>query len=76
MIDFLQGGSTRSKWLNWGKSCCIRAKWLYSGKKVVFVKSGCILAKEDLLGQKWLYLGKVVMFGQSGCNPEKVVVFG
>ena len=66
MIDFLQGGSTRSKWLNWGKSCCIRAKWLYSGKVVVFGQKGCIR-------QKWLYSGKrrfirtkVVIFGQSG----------
>ena len=33
------------KWLYSGKGGCIRAKWLCSGKVIVF-------------GQKWLYLGK------------------
>ena len=34
-----------------GQSGCLREKWLYSGKVVVF-------------RHKWLYLGKVVLFGQ------------
>ena len=64
MVIFWQSGCTRAKvvvigqkWLYLGKSCCIRAKWLYSGKVVI-------------LGQNWLYLGKrgyipakVVVFG-------------
>ena len=44
------------------KSCSILAKWLYSGKVVVFGESGCIRAK-------------VVLFGQSGCNHAKILVF-
>ena len=52
-----------------GKNGCIRAKGLvfrqmrlYSGKMVVFGKSGCIREK-------------VVVFGQNGCIRAKVVVF-
>ena len=32
-------------WLYSGKSGCIRAKWLYSDKVVVFGQSGCIRTK-------------------------------
>ena len=46
-----------------GKSCCIRAKWLYLGK------SGCIRAKLVLFQEK------VVVF-ETGSIWEKVVVFG
>ena len=37
-----------------GKKRSIRAKWLYSGKMVVFGKSGCIQAKVVVFWQKWL----------------------
>ena len=40
------------------QSGCIQAKWLYSGKVVVF-------------WQKWLYSGKIVRLGNSGCIREK-----
>ena len=33
------------------KSGCIGAKWLYSGKVVVFVQGGCIRAKVFLIEQ-------------------------
>ena len=59
-----------TKWLYSGKSCCIRANWLYSGNVVVFGHGGCIWAKVIVLGQIWLYLGKY------GCIRAKVVVFG
>ena len=66
-----------------GKSDCIRPKWLYSGKVVVFGRSGCIRAKEVVKRQKWLFSVKVVVFGQKllcsgkrGCIQAKVVVFG
>ena len=45
-----------------GQSGRIRARWLYSGKVVVF-------------GQKWLYSGKVVVFRQKWLNSDKVVEF-
>ena len=38
MVVFVQN------WLYLGKSCCIPAKWLYSGRVVVFGESGCIRA--------------------------------
>ena len=44
-------------------SGCIRAKWFFSGKVVVF-------------GQKLLHSGKVVVFGQSCGILTKVVVIG
>ena len=58
------------------KNGCIRAKWLYSGKVVVFVQGGCIRAKMFLIEQsvcirvKWLYSGKTLL------HSRKVVVFG
>ena len=58
-----------------GKSGCIRAKWLYLGKMVVFGQGSCI-GQNGCIGEKWLHLGKVVVFGQSGCIPRRVVVFG
>ena len=42
----------------------------------VLGKSGCIPAKEVVIGHKWLYSGKVVVIGQSGCIRARVVVFG
>ena len=47
------------------KRCSILAKWLYSGKVVVFGLGGCIRAKVVVFGQKWLY------FGKSSCIGEK-----
>ena len=46
-----ESGSILAKVVEIDKSGCNRAKWLYSGKVVVF-------------GQKLLYSGKVVVFGQ------------
>ena len=33
-----------------GKSSCILARWLYTGKAVLFGHSGCIRAKQVVLG--------------------------
>ena len=77
-----------------GRSSCIResgciwasdsnrAKWLSSGKVVVFSESCSILANMVVIGQnssfgkKWLYLGKVVVLGRGRLSSGKVVVFG
>ena len=40
-----------------GQNGCIRVKWCFSGKVVVFGKVVIFL-------QKFLYSGKVVLFGQ------------
>ena len=51
-----------------GECGCVRAKWLYSGKR------GCIRAEIVLFGQggctwaKWWYSGK------NGCTKKKVVM--
>ena len=58
---FGQGGCNLAKLVAFGKSCCIRVKWMYLVKMFYSGKSGCIKAK-------------VVVFGHSGCIPEKVVV--
>ena len=52
-------------------------KLLYSGKKVVIWKMGCIcvkvvvFGKVVVLGQKWLYFSNVVVFWQDGCILAK-----
>ena len=57
--------------LLFGKSGCIRPKWLYSAKVVVFgeecLYSGklAVLDKRGCIGPKWLYSKKVVVFGQN-----------
>ena len=59
-----------------GQSSCIWARWLFSGKVVLFEQSGCIRAKVVVFGQggciraKWLYLDKDV------CIRLKLVLFG
>ena len=70
MVVFWQSDRDRAKVDIFGQSGCIREKWLYSLKVLVFA-------------QKWLYSGKsgciqerVVVFGQNGCIREKIVVFG
>ena len=61
---------------------CIWAKWLYSGKVVVFGQSGCIWAKVDVFEQISCISAKLVVFGQNDWiwakwfYLEKVVVFG
>ena len=57
-----------------GLSGCIRAKWLYWGKMVIFAqkllfsgKSGCNWAKVVVFGQTLLFLGKVIVFRQTCC---------
>ena len=57
--------------------------WLYSGKVVVLLESGCIRIKVVVFGQKLWHSGKsgylrakVVVFKKSGCFRAKVVVFG
>ena len=50
MVVFEQGIQIREKWFYSGRSGCILAKKLNSGKVVVFEK-------------KWLYSWKVVLFG-------------
>ena len=72
-----------------GKSGCLPANWLYSGKVVLFHQGACKWEKVVVFGQEWLYSGRVVVFGkkevvfeQSGFNWTKlfysgnVVVFG
>ena len=56
-----------------GQGGCIRAKWLYSGKVVVFGQYLYYSGRVVVFGKKWLYSCKVVVFLQSGCNREKVV---
>ena len=58
-------------------------RWLYSGKKVVFCKSGFTRVKDVVKGQKLLYSVKVVVFGQKWFSSDKsayirviMVVFG
>ena len=58
-----KSGFIWAKLLSLDESCCIRAKWLYSGNIVVFKQSGCIRAK-------WFYSCN------SGCNRAKELVFG
>ena len=53
-----------------GQGGCIREKWLYSGKVVVFGK------KMDLYVQNGSNQEKVVVFEQSDCIRAKVTVFG
>ena len=53
------------------QSNCVRVKWLYSGKVVVFGQSCCFRGKSGCIRAKWLYLAKVVVFGQSGCIRQK-----
>ena len=58
------------------KSCCILAKFLYSGQKWFYsCKSGCIRAELLYSGKCGCIRAKVVVFGQSGCIQAKVVVF-
>ena len=61
---------------------CISAKWLFSGKLVVFGQKWFYLGIQLLDGQGWLYLGRVVVVGQK-CDirgdklySDKVFVFG
>ena len=50
-----------------GKSGCIRANWLYSGKVVEFGYRGGIWAKVVVFGQIRMYSGKKGFFsGKSG----------
>ena len=72
------------------QSSRVPAKWLYSGKVVVFGqrflysgKSGCIRAKVVVVGQNWLYSekiccirDKIFVFLQKGSIWAKPVVFG
>ena len=70
MLNSCQNGSNRVNVVVFGKSCCNRTKWWYSGKSggiqrkvVVFGHSGCSRAKVVVMGQggyiraKWLYSG-------------------
>ena len=65
-----------------GKSGCIRAKWLYSGKVVGFRQGSCIWVKVVVFGETFfigaglLYSSKLVLLGQKWLYSGKVVVFG
>ena len=57
-----------------GQSSCIQAKWLYSGKVVLFVqkwlytcKRACIRAKMNVFGLSGFIEAKVVVIVQGGC---------
>ena len=61
---------------NSGRSCCIRAKWLYSCKVVVFgyqlcIKSVSIKANVVVSEQSGGILAKLVIFGQKSLNSGK-----
>ena len=75
MVVFRQSGCNREKLLFSDKVVVSWQEWLYSGKVVVFGKSGCIRAKW-LYSAKVVVFGNVVVFGQSGSYRAKVVVFG
>ena len=75
--------------MNSGKSGCIRAIWLYSGKVVVFGQIGCnlikvvvfrqracIRTKVVVFGEIWLHSGKEVVFGQGGCVRSEWLYLG
>ena len=59
-----------------GQSCFIPAKWLYSGKLVLFGQSVCIRAKALSYRQKWFYSGICGFIRAMGFYSGKVVVFG
>ena len=60
----------REKWLNLGKSGCIRTKVVVFGQMRFYsVKIGCTK------GQNICIKGKVVVIGQTACIRAKVVVF-
>ena len=59
-----------------GQVGCIRAKWLYSGKMVIFSQKWLSSFKTCCIWANWLYSGNVLVFGHGGCFWAKVVVFG
>ena len=76
MVVFGQNGCIWVKVVVFGQNCCclgqsecIRAKWLFSGKVVVFGQSGCIRESGCIRANK-------VLFGQSGCIGEKYMHLG
>ena len=84
------------KWLNSGKlflsvkSCCIREKWLHSGKSCCIPAKWWLIrakllnsGKSVSIQAKYMYSGKEVVFGQGGFirarlffSGKIVVVFG
>ena len=85
-----KSGCIRVKEVIFAKTCgCVWAKvdvfgqwWLYSGKVVIFLQSGCIRAKVVVYGQNGCIReksgciqSKEILLGQSGCIRAKVVVF-
>ena len=76
MVVFGQSGCNRSKLVLLG------LQWLYSGKAIVFLQSGCIRAKVFVFGQSGcipakycVILAKWLKSVKSGCNRAKVVEF-
>ena len=66
-----------------GQGGCIRAKWFYSGKVVVFGQNLFLIGQSCCIRSKWLYSGKCgclrakfLYSGKSGFIRAKVVVFG
>ena len=77
MVVFEQIGCIRAKWLYWGKVVVFGKKLLYSGK------SGCIRENWLYLVKKWLYLCKsgcictrLILFWKDGCIRAKGAVIG
>ena len=56
------------------KTCCSRAKWLYSDKTGCIREKALVFGKKWLYSAKWLYSGKLVEIGQSCCIRAKVVL--
>ena len=54
-----ESGCIWARWLSSGKVVVFGKKWLYSGKGVVFRQSCCVREKFVVIGQKWLYSGKI-----------------
>ena len=67
---FGYNGCIRAKFLYFGKMVVFGQKWLYSRKVVAFRQKWLYSDKFVVIGQEWLYSGK------SGCIREKELVFG
>ena len=66
----------REKMVVFGKIGCIRAKWLYSSKEILFGQSCCIWAKVVVFGQIGCILAKLVRFLHIACRWSELVVIG
>ena len=71
MVVFGQSASIGAKVVVLGQSGCIRQKWLYADKVVVFGIRLLYSSKSDCIRQSCCIRAKVVVIGQSGCFGAK-----